>query len=441
MFNKVLSLIMSALIAAGVLTAAPAQTPSAPIKEETETKIETKEEVLDAMSRFSMELWAKTASDAENTVLSPASAWLALAMTANGAKNSTVDAFSSLGCTGENRQVFNETAAELLSVLTEQKGSTVFEAADSIWVDDRLEVDPDMVKLVKEYFMGEAIAADLPRSVARVNSWIEEHTNGMIRDMLSELDEATVMLLINTLYMKAKWRSPFTHEATYQQDFYPKDGEAVKTDFMHKTASQMIVNDDDLTGIVLPYDDDRFEFVALMPDDNTLTLPDFIRFLGENYSFKELIESAEPQRTVLSMPKFEVSTSQSLVKPLMELGFGEAFDPWEADLSGLGRVKEGDANLYISDVLQNARLILDEEGTEAAAATVVMIAMTTAMPTKSPFILTLDRPFVWAVVEKTTGAVVFCGEYNAPGELPPEAPAEPSDVPAKPGELTRKIGG
>jgi serine protease inhibitor len=363
----------------------------------------------EALNTFSSYLWSKTASN-KNDVISPLSAYLALAMCANGAKGDTIDAFSVLGFNHDDIQKTNEAIKALISRLTDSEGSTVLNIANSVWIDKKFEVNKSFLQTLADYYSAEAFSAKLSDSVGDVNSWIEEKTNGMIKDMLEQIDESIISLLINAVYMKAQFAVPFEKESTYKDDFYSTSGEINITDFMNRVSNERLIDTEDAIGVVLPYDDGRLEFVALMPTDDTLTTSEFISKLNGDLEIGKLASAAKRERIWLSIPKFEAETSLSLSDALKSLGMAPAFEHG-ADFSGIGYAKTGEG-LSIGDVLQNARLKLDENGTEAAAATVVSIRVTSILNPEQPREVKFNRPFVYAVIDSETGVILFCGSYN-----------------------------
>jgi len=366
-------------------------------------------DVTAALSDFSSRLWTATATS-ENNVLSPLSAYIALAMAANGASGETLGAYSILGIDEGNTPQINAQIYRYIKSLTETSGSTKLSVANSVWVDDGFTANIDYLQLLADYFAASAFEDHLPTAVKKVNSWISDKTNGLITDMLDSIDESCLLMLINTLYMDAKWRTPFTKESTAKQTFTALDGTKTDTDFMHMTSNQRAILTDDYSGVVLPYNDGKLVFVALMANDDTLSTSEVIATLSGENAIENLARDAEYTRVRLSLPKFKLETSESLVAPLAKIGMGGIFAV-NADYSKMGN---GGSGFTVGDVLQNTYIRVDEEGTEAAAATVIMMKATASRPTSDPIVLTFDRPYVWAVIDETTGAVLFCGSYDYP---------------------------
>lgn len=337
-------------------------------------------------------------------VMSPFSAYMALGMTAAGARGETVKAFGCLGFDGTNRETLGAKAKSLIDYLTAPEGSTVLEVANSVWVDDAYTLRDEFSAYVKKYYSAEVFSEDLPKSVSKVNSWISEKTNGMIRDLLDEIGESDKLLLINAVYMDAKWSDPFDPQATREGDFVTSSGEKKKMELMRKTEYTRTIDADGLEGVVLPYDDGRLEFVAILPTDGQ-GIDSLYESLTGEYDFASLAEKSKTERVRLTLPKLELSATFSLKSPLSALGMSNVFSN-SADLSGLcGEPGE----LCVSDVIQSAKLKLDESGTEAAAVTIVSVKATSLVHEEPPRVISFTSPFAYAVVDSETSTVLFTG--------------------------------
>ena len=406
----ILALLMAA---SGLQSASGAANPNVmPINQEDKPMHEINEyleaEPIDAraLNEFSSKLWAALANG-KDTALSPLSAYLALAMCAAGARGDTLEAFNLLGFDDP------EGAYDMIEALTSQLSSTGGETelliANSIWVDNAFNVREDYLQLLDEKFAAEAFSEHLSGAAGKVNNWISDKTRGMIQNMLDEIDPSVVTLLVNTIYMDAKWQTPFDKSVTDTRTFHSVDGDA-DAEFMHRRSDELVIDDDELgvTGVVLPYDDGRLIFTAIMPDDESVTTSDLISKLQGDKSIDRLAAGACSEKVILSLPKFEIKSSMSLKSALSAIGMADAFGE-SADFSGIGASASGQSPT-IGEVLQNARIRVDESGTEAAAATVVMMRLTAFVPEEPPRVLCFDRPFVWAVVDSASGAILFCGQ-------------------------------
>lgn len=344
-----------------------------------------------------------------NTLLSPLSISLALSMTANGAAGDTLAEFEAL--LGADVDTVNANAASLLAEYRDLGGSTVSNLADSLWLDDSLEANELFLSRCTAFYGAGLYQADLATEQTRraVNSWVEENTGGMIPEILTEVPaEDAALLLVNALYLKNTWEHEFDPNSTREDSFYAADGTGTVTDFLSNGIRQeQYFRTEDAAGVVLPYDDGRLAFAAVLPDGD---LDAWLENL-DGGTFPALIGAAEDTRLLLRMPKFEAEWGGELAGALAALGLDAAFDPTRADFSGLGTTESGP--LFIDSVLHWAKIQVDEEGTEAAASTVVMAPAGAPAPMDYEELI-LDRPFCYAIVDLERGVPLFLGTFERP---------------------------
>lgn len=347
----------------------------------------------------------------ENPVISPLSAWLALAMAAEGAGGKTKEEFDSLlgGC-----EALAGAAAALEKGFRDgNDADNIFSTANSVWVDHRSEILKSYLDSLVSFYGADVFAASLPtrETVKAVNDWVSEKTRGLIPNMLDETpDPATALILINTLYMKAKWQSSFEKNDTYDEDFFPDNGSPVTVPFLHRCGSMSYLRGEGYTGIVLPYQNGTANFIALKPDGiDAKALLDKL----DGKTVSALAGSAIKEKVSLSLPKLDTDFTMDMTPVLPELGIPSAFDPSSADFSAMGTGVNGTA-LYIGGVLQKVRIIVDEEGTEAAAATMIDMKATGALDPDTPIELTFNEPFVFLITDGATGAPLFMGIVTDP---------------------------
>ena len=345
-----------------------------------------------------------------NTLLSPLSISLALSMTANGAAGDTLAEFEAL--LGADVDTVNANAASLLAEYRDLGGSTVSNLADSLWLDDSLEANELFLSRCTAFYDAGLYQADLATEQTRraVNGWVEENTGGMIPEILTEVPaEDAALLLVNALYLKNTWEHEFDPVNTREDNFHPAHGSATVTDFLSNGIRQeQYFRTEDAAGVVLPYDDGRLAFAAVLPDGD---LDAWLENLDGD-TFPALIGAAEDTRLLLRMPKFEAEWGGELKDALTALGLDAAFDPARADLSGLGTTESG-GPLFIDSVLHRAKIQVDEEGTEAAASTVVMAPAGAPAPMDYEELI-LDRPFCYAIVDLERGVPLFLGTFERP---------------------------
>ena len=363
-----------------------------------------------AIGALGAELLRKVRKPGENTLLSPLSIALALSMTAEGAEGDTRLEFEAL--LGADTETLSANAASLLADYEHLGGSTVSNIANSLWLDDSLTAKELFLSRCTAFYGAGLYQTDLATEGARraVNGWVEENTNGMIPEILTEAPaEDTALLLANALYLKNTWEQKFDPLVTREDNFHPADGSAVVTEFLSNgLRDERYFRTAEAAGAVLPYDDGRLAFVAVLPDGE---LNSWLENLDGN-TFSELIAAAEDTRLFLRMPKFEAEWGGELADALAALGLAAAFDPTRADFSRMGTGAEG-MPLYVDSVLHRAKIEVNEEGTEAAAATVVEVPAGAPAPTDYEE-LTLDRPFCYAIVDLERGVPLFLGTFEKP---------------------------
>ncbi|MBQ3109376.1 MAG: serpin family protein [Clostridia bacterium] len=343
----------------------------------------------------------------ENPILSPASAYFALAMIANGADGETKAAFEEV--LGLPIHQLNEVCFALMNNLSMTEGSSKLKLANSLWVDKDVDfsVSEEFVSLLQKTYFAEYTETDLQTAKQAVNAWVDHHTEGMIPEMLSDQpQENTRLLLINTLYLNTAWEEEFDPNSTRDRDFTREDGKVVTSEFLYAPAAdRQCILTPEVTGVLLPYDDGKTAFLALKPNEGT------VRELIAGFDGQALsgyLAAAEERFAWLTMPKFTKEYSIEMQDVLTQMGLGIAFDPYSADFSGAA------PELFISRVLQKTRIDVHEKGTEAAAATLVEAADGAAMLEEEPVELCFDSPYLYAVVDLESRLPLFFGIMDDP---------------------------
>ncbi len=352
-----------------------------------------------------------------NPVLSPVSAYLALGMVGLGAKGDTLAEFESTMGAG-----FETTAAELMQGIPswmkakEEEKTLPLSVANSVWVDETMNPEEAWLAEVNDIFTTEVYQGVLSSEATKrdINKWVEKKTNSLIKEFLREpLDVETKLALFNTIYFKGEWVSDFEKNSTYKEDFTTTDGSVKKVDMMHDYGrNEMYLKNDVLDGVVMDYRNGSMAMVALKP-----TAGQTVREMYENLTYEALIElwdTVTYKNINLKLPKFEVEFDKSLNKTLQNMGLKLAFDSEKADFTGLGYTDNG-LPLYISLVRQKAVVKLDEEGTEAAAVTmVVMNECTSAESTEKPIDVFFDEPFLYIIMDMKSRTPLFMGIMDDP---------------------------
>ena len=366
-----------------------------------------------ALNAFSAALLQRVLANGEpNPVLSPVSAYLCLAMVQNGAAHDTLKEFEQV--LGLDTDALNALSHALIARLSDAQGGTTLNIADSAWVDDdRAEIRESYLKAIADYYGAEVFSADLPsnEALAAINAWINDRTNGLIPKLHEEnYPEDSALVLINTLYLKAKWARAFSAFSTGDVAFTKADGTTVTVPFLRDAENPRdYISLDGVEGILLPYDDGKTAFVALRPGSGDA------RAFAAGLTAERLaayIAAAAERSVDFAMPKFTIEYMYTLNDALKQMGLNLVFDEGAADLSNMGTGAGKTEPLYLSSVLQKVKILVDEDGTEAAAVTEAIIAARGALI--PDVTLHLDSPFVYAVVDLSTGAPLFIGVLDDP---------------------------
>jgi len=363
--------------------------------------------VVAADNRFGFELLQTLveADPGSNVFISPISVSMALGMTANGAAGETRDAMvTTLGKDHLDPEAVNQSYRSLKDRLPAIDPGVTVEIANSIWYAMGFPVLAPFLEAGQTWFDAEIREEnfDDPAAVDRVNAWAEDNTHGLVKDVLSEIDPSVVMLLMNAVYFKGTWQYRFDPADTAPSPFTNADGTVTDVPMMQMEATLPVLFADRFTAFDLAYGDSLYSMSVLVPSDGT-TAQDLVMDLDQE-TWNAWASQFQRRNVVLFMPRFEVSYRESLIDALTSLGMGVAFAPGRADFSRISDVRD----LYIGDVIHQTAVIVNEEGTEAAAVTVVVVEVTSI----GSFIQ-VDRPFVFMIRERTSGTILFIGIINA----------------------------
>ena len=347
------------------------------------------------------------AEEHENLLISPLSISYALNMTHNGAEEETkTEMAQSLNLEGIPLPDVNESYRHLTTSLQNADEKVTMEIANSIWYRDTFPVEDEFIQVNQEYYDAEVSPLDFSNTDAAketMNNWVANKTNDKIDKIVEFINPLDVMFLMNAVYFKGQWKYPFNEDKTTQRSFFPRDGEMIQAPTMLIEEDFLFLENDFCTGVELPYGRGNFSMVLLLPDEGQLP-EDIINNLSSD-SWDDLLSEADTTEILVSLPKFKFSYYKMLNQTLKNLGMEKAFDKLEANFEKINRNEV----LYISRVNHKSFIDVNEEGTEAAAVTSVGIT-TTSMPDNISF----NRPFVFAIREQSTNAILFSGIIERP---------------------------
>ncbi|MGH7588747.1 MAG: serpin family protein [Gemmatimonadota bacterium] len=361
--------------------------------------------LIDAGNDFTFDLFGRLVREEpdENVFVSPLSVSMVLGMLLNGAAGETQSEIeTALGLSALTLDEINRAYRDLIDLLLGLDRSVETRVANSIWIREGFPVVPEFLDTNREFFGAEVAGLDFddPGSVERINGWVEEETNGRIKQIIDMIRPEHVMFLINAMYFKGLWQIPFDKDDTRPAPFRRADGSEVQVQMM--TVDSLFANNvtDRYHAVDLPYGGGAFSMTIVLPAEGVATA-DLVAALDAP-AWRTLIEGLHPQFLQVSLPRFELEYEKTLNETLQELGIRKAFG--DADFS---RLTPG-GGVWLDYVKQKAFVKVDEAGTEAAAATVGAIAVS-APP---PFLA--DRPFVFAIRERLSGTILFVGQVTDP---------------------------
>ncbi|MGM9563560.1 MAG: serpin family protein [Faecousia sp.] len=356
-----------------------------------------------AAADFAVRLLQNAYHGGENCILSPYSVLTAMAMVANGADGETLSQLeAALGLSVGDLNAF-------LYACKENAGDELV-SANSIWMRDveQFAVREDFLQANADYFGAEIYKAAFDaQTVADINDWVSEHTAGRIQQILERLDGGSSMVLLNALTFDAKWAAPYKTTDVREGTFTAADGTEQTVEMMHKT-EQLYLDDSLATGFVKDYAGGRYCYAALLPNEGVSMEEYLLSLTGA--SLLNTLANAEECRVSTVMPKYKIETSAELNQALAAMGISDAFSPASANFSRIS-----DTPQYIDEVLHKTYMKVDEDGTEAAAVTAVITRSGALMQSHDHTVI-LDRPYVMAIVDRETEAVVFLGVINSISE-------------------------
>jgi serine protease inhibitor len=347
-----------------------------------------------------------------NAFLSPLSASMALGMALNGANGETFeDMAAALRLTGMTEAEINQGYRDLIALLGGLDSRTEMEIANSMWGHQAFTIEPAFIDAGKTFFDAEVKTLDFysPSAVATINGWVSGKTNRRIPRLLEQIRDGEILFLINAIYFKGAWREAFDPKDTENGPFQGADGRTRTAALMSQTDSLRYDETADYQAVDLLYGNGSFAMTVLLPKAGR-TATEVLAGLNPT-AWRDLAGRFRDANVHLTLPRFKMDYGRRLNDDLTALGMGIAFDHARADFYRIADVRP--ERLYITRVEQKTFVEVNEEGTEAAAATVVAIG-----PTSAPqvFEMRVDRPFVLAIRERLSGTVLFLGMMNVIGD-------------------------
>jgi len=370
---------------------------------------------------FALDLYQQLRGEEDNLFFSPYSISVALAMAYAGARGETerqmANALHYTLPQDTLHPAFNALDLELASRGEGARGRRGqpfrLHIANALWGQSGYSFLPDFLDLLAENYGAGMRLLDFSTrpepSRIEINGWVADQTEQRIKDLIPSgvITTATSLVLTNAIYFDAAWDSKFMERSTDAGEFTRLDGTEVAVDMMHQSHDFLYGEGDDYQAVELPYDGRELSMVVLLPREGR-----FAEFEG-SLNAEELaaiLGDLAPHQVRLTMPRFKYESTFKLKDALSAMGMADAFVPGTADLSGM----DGTRSLFIQQVIHKALVRVDEEGTEAAAATAVMVAGSAAAPAREIVEVVVDRPFIFLIRDFGTGTVLFLGRVLDP---------------------------
>ncbi|RKU24896.1 proteinase inhibitor I4 serpin [Candidatus Poribacteria bacterium] len=347
----------------------------------------------------------------QNIFISPLSVSIALTMTLNGASGETEQAMTdTLQLQDIDRDSINSTYQQLQEKLKTDDTKVALTIANSLWGHQEIQFIPTFLQQNTHYFNAEISSLDFsdPTTLSIINQWVSYNTDGKIPKILDRIASNEVLFLINAVYFKGAWQNEFDPSQTKDGKFYLSSGNEKTVPMMSRTGNYEVFSGENFQAINLPYGEGEISMYVFLPSKES-DLNELLDGINID-SWEEWLSDFRVRNVRLQIPKFKIEYgTKELNDALTALGMGIAFDADNADFSRMAELERIGGNLYITKVSHKTFIEVNEEGTEAAAATSVGVGIKSLPP---PFIV--DRPFFFTIRDNETKTVIFMGTMTEP---------------------------
>ncbi len=370
------------------------------------------QKLVDANNRFGFKLFSQILqknSSEDNIFLSPSSIAIALSMAYNGASGSTQQEMAkTLELQGMSLPEINSAYATLKGLLENPDPQVQLTIANSLWANQQATLQPNFIQSIQDLYKAPVKKLDFEdgASANTINKWVEDSTRGKITKIVEQIPPEQVLFLINAIYFKGQWSSKFDKSQTAKYPFRLISGEQKQHPMMSQTGEYRYYENDQFQAVSLPYGEDgKISFYIFLPKQES-DLPNFYENLNFD-NWEKWISQLRKRDGFIRLPRFKTDYDVTLNDALKALGMSEAFSN-QANFSGIGN------NVKISQVKHKTFVEVNEEGTEASAATSVGMVATAFREKPEPFRMIVDRPFFCAIRDHQTGSILFMGVITDP---------------------------
>ena len=387
-------------------------------KNEEKTIDFTSNEVVNSSNRFSFDMYRELTNGTDNVFFSPYSITIALGMAYEGAKEETASQMLDVIDLPQDDDTRRAMVRSLQMLLNPKNSSYNLSTANAYWLKMGGDLNDTYQKTIEnDYIAGGKqldFYGDPSGSADTINRWVENETNGKIKDLVSSgsITPLTYLILTNAIYFKSDWRYQFDTEATEEVNFHLTGSDTVKMEMMHMCDEDIELNYSDngeVRMLQLPYKNNDLSMYILLPHTNDISS------LEEDLEmayFEDLKSTMSGEWVDVGIPRFKFELKYTLNQYLIDMGMEDAFDPDLADFSGIK--EDGSRDLYITGVIHKSFVEVNEEGTEAAAATAVMMGGSSVTEEETPIYFWADHPFIFLIEHQDTGQILFMGKVEDP---------------------------
>jgi serpin B len=369
--------------------------------------------ITESNNQFALNLFHTLANSSSNTFFSPYSISTALFMTTGGARNQTETQMLEVLCQSENTDAYHKKFGEHIARL-EKKENIQLNIANSIWMQKGYKFYPSFIDLLNNAYQAKLyesnFSANPDGEAKKINKWVEGKTKDKIKDLIKPgiLKSNTKMVLVNAIYFYGGWKKEFDKKETREADFFLNNGNSIKTKFMNAEYKMAYAENNNFSVVSIPYENNEASMLIFLPKEKGNFEENINRFNYKEYF--SLINNLNSSTVNLTFPKFKMTSEFELSKTLADMGMPLAFTN-NADFSGMSEQND----LKIDKVIHKAFVDVSEKGTEAAAATAVIMNAKSAFINKDKTIyFKADHPFIFMIIDNASGQILFVGLLNNP---------------------------
>ncbi|MDD6779442.1 MAG: serpin family protein [Prevotellaceae bacterium] len=359
-------------------------------------------------NNFALNLFSEMKGVGSN-VVSPMSVTYLMAMLANGAEASTrEEIMDAIGAKDFDIDEMNAFYAYLIRRAKTADKQTTLNIANYIALNKEFKLKKKFASTIADSYQGAVESLDFtnPESTKRINGWCSEHTNNMIPTIIDQVEPSAVAYILNAIYFNGTWTDKFDKNNTKKEQFNGYTRDIMYVDMMHRNAKYYYTSNDVYSAVTLPYGSGAYSMTVILPNEGKF-LTDLTKALNAD-TIASLRRNMEECLVDLKLPRFTTEMKLPLKGIVAKLGAPSMFDATRADFSSFAN-----GNVYVSEMLQKAKIEVSEEGTKAAAVTMGMVKLTSMRPQEPRRVdFHCDRPFVYMIQDNYTGAILFMGQFT-----------------------------